>query len=657
MKRWLSLLLAVLLMCPCSAWAKDGLPERYEAAAALMVAGDYAGAAEAFSALTGYADAPQMAIYCRGLALMEAGDHDRAVKAFGHLGTFKDAPVMLIACQGAQARARGEKLAGSGSLMELVAAEPVLLEAAEYFDQIDYLPRMAAQAAECRALLAPLWARRFDWLDGASDGYCKVVQDGLYGIVDHQGQLIIPCEWEEIELHSDMLEVTKDGKRGLLSWSGEVISPCIAEEIHDSSWGMDGFNLYWYETVDGVAVQHVRAFLSDGTPLPEETWCYGKLSDELLRIAGAEGLGLYHVPTRTVLLPCTEQEWTVCGEGYVVLQQDGSMICHGFDGTSQAVPASAFPMTFTGLWRITDEKGCRLVDTDGRVLLEAADAIDRMYVDGLPDDHIVFRTQSAGVQQDHLMDGQGKVLLQLDSIDKAIGGRFVIGSREGWQYLFDLQKDAEPSVCARSISDVVEQRHVILTEGGVQYVLDLETGVRFEAPYKWIGSIGEGFLKAQKDSGKYVILRADGQRLTAEEYDYVSHFRNGYLRVERNDEYSLLDAEGNTVLSGYDSIMDYGYGYYIVSKKRSYGYRYDYSLLNSQLEVLLPPSERYPGMYRGLYLDERANELRDPSGKTVLDMDRFDDFAVDSAYIYTLHNGFLFVYDHTGGLVFGEDLN
>jgi len=92
LKRLISLLLAMALLCPC-ALAEGTLADRYEAAATLMVSGDYEGAADAFAALTGYGDAPQMAIYCRGLAFAAAGDYDTAVLAFTALGDFKDSAI------------------------------------------------------------------------------------------------------------------------------------------------------------------------------------------------------------------------------------------------------------------------------------------------------------------------------------------------------------------------------------------------------------------------------------------------------------------------------------------------------------------------------------------------------------------------------------
>ena len=79
-----------------------------------MLQGDYAAAAEAFTALSGYSDAPQMAICCRGLALAEAGDYARAEKAFTQLGGFKDAPVKAIICRGMAYQAGGEALMAPG---------------------------------------------------------------------------------------------------------------------------------------------------------------------------------------------------------------------------------------------------------------------------------------------------------------------------------------------------------------------------------------------------------------------------------------------------------------------------------------------------------------------------------------------------------------
>lgn len=653
MKRWLSMLLAVLLLCPCSAWARDGLPERYEAAAALMVAGDYAGAAEAFGVLTGYADAPQMTIYCRGLALMAEGDYARAAKAFAHLGTFKDAPVMMIACQGAQKRAEGVALMGNGTFREMLAAEPVLMEAAAYFDQIDYLPKMAAQAAECRALLDPLNARRFDRVVKAEDGRCIVVKNDLYGVVDRQGQLLIPCEWDSIVMFPGVLVVERDEKLGLLNWSGEMLWPCTAEQYSDS-YVNDTVTLYWHETVNGETVERFREFLPDGTPLPADVQLAGDYAGDMVVIYDQSGYGLYHIPSETIVLPCTQQEWMIYGEGYIIARDDySSLVYCRLDGTEYPVPDYAWPITGAGLWRIEDETGYRLVDETGTVLLESESFIQSRNINSLPDDWIIFRCYVDGVQQDYLMDVQGRMLLQADSIDQVSFERYVFCTRNGLMYLIDMQNPAEPLVCAEKISMLIGERYVTLTEDGVQYTLDLQSGARFEMPYKAIYSAGEGFFKAKTEGGKYVLLRSDGQRLNAEEYDSVYSFRDGYVQVKQGDLYSLLDTQGNVALSGCKYIFYEEGGFYKVTQDNKT------TLLNTRLEPLTPNTGRYTyySFYAGLCYFSDEKTLINSDGVTVLDTSVFDSYTADDARIYTIENSFLNIYDGTGCRVYGEELD
>ena len=110
MKRFVALLMTVMLLLSsaCAESATATLQELYAQAELLMVQGDYMGAAAKFEALGAYADASQMAMYCKAIAAAEMlGLYSMAVDAFNDLGDFKDSKQMAKYYEGRMYEAGG----------------------------------------------------------------------------------------------------------------------------------------------------------------------------------------------------------------------------------------------------------------------------------------------------------------------------------------------------------------------------------------------------------------------------------------------------------------------------------------------------------------------------------------------------------------------
>lgn len=61
------------------------------------------------------------------------------------------------------------------------------------------------------------------------EGYATVVKNGKQGLINEQGQLLIPCEYEtclyDVCTGADMVYVVKDGKWGCVDLQGQVLVP------------------------------------------------------------------------------------------------------------------------------------------------------------------------------------------------------------------------------------------------------------------------------------------------------------------------------------------------------------------------------------------------------------------------------------------------
>jgi tetratricopeptide (TPR) repeat protein len=104
--RTAALLLAVLLLL--SLTGCDSRKTDYDKATALMDAGDYASALEAFSVLGDYKDSADMAAECdraarfnEAVALMESGEYEEALQTFGGLTGYRDSNSRAAECSDA----------------------------------------------------------------------------------------------------------------------------------------------------------------------------------------------------------------------------------------------------------------------------------------------------------------------------------------------------------------------------------------------------------------------------------------------------------------------------------------------------------------------------------------------------------------------------
>ena len=99
--------------------------------------------------------------------------------------------------------------------------------------------------------------RLFDWNWARGtrmhNGYAMVITaDGLHGVIDKQGNQIIPCEWDEMEQYpfvwSEIISVEKDGLRGFLNKQGKLVTG----------------QMYASEAIEAVCQEDTLFLLEDG---------------------------------------------------------------------------------------------------------------------------------------------------------------------------------------------------------------------------------------------------------------------------------------------------------------------------------------------------------------------------------------------------------
>lgn len=93
--RIIALMLALVMLTAAAYGWGDNPGDSYKAALELMAQSKYSEAAEAFYALGGYENAPQLAMYCAAIAAAEEGNYPVAISNLDSLGSFKDSGLLI----------------------------------------------------------------------------------------------------------------------------------------------------------------------------------------------------------------------------------------------------------------------------------------------------------------------------------------------------------------------------------------------------------------------------------------------------------------------------------------------------------------------------------------------------------------------------------
>lgn len=160
----------------------------------------------------------------------------------------------------------------------------------------------------------------WDAADRFESGFAAVQKNHKWGYIDKTGELVIPCEWDSHYTFSeDLLCVSKDGKMGYLDKTGRQVIPCewdsassfhqgLAAVYRDGKWG--------YIDKTGKLV------------IPCEWDLAGNFSDGLAKVSqGIEYIGDSDVygyidTTGKLVIPCEWEDASNFSEGLAAVKGD-----------------------------------------------------------------------------------------------------------------------------------------------------------------------------------------------------------------------------------------------------------------------------------------------------------------------------------------------
>lgn len=243
--------------------------------------------------------------YLQAWHLVLNGEYRQAALAFEQLGDYQDSEPLAYLL-GVSAYAQSMTLIGDGVL------------AYEFHDQWGLIN------LNTHLLTQPTWSS-VDKLN--SDGLAKVSLNGQYGCINAQGETVIACEWDDISSFSGGLcTVEKNSRYGMMNAAGELLTPAEWRVL-----GRSQSKLYAPSFIDGRMVvqnQNRKYGIMDreGNILGEVRWdIVPDLSQELPLVLANNRYGFIDRDGNVVIEPQYRRA-AAFSEGLAAVSVDGTMI-------------------------------------------------------------------------------------------------------------------------------------------------------------------------------------------------------------------------------------------------------------------------------------------------------------------------------------------
>lgn len=565
MKRIGCMLLAALFLLPAAGLAETA-DIIYESAENLLAEKKYAEAAQAYDSIINYRDAADCGMYARALEAMVGEKIEEARTVFEYLGSFRDCEMLCYYADILQMEAAGE-------YREAIQACRVV--------PYSYYGRIREKLEELKSKYE---YHGYDYAH-ACGKYVIVrhAQTDLMGVIDMEGRVLVPCEWDGLGYRTDDYvvvseKVDSESKFGIAS---------VADGKMTASCQWDGIELI----VENCAV--VR-------------------SDKRL-------YGLISAQTGEIILPC-EYDWIDCGpNGYAIIRKkmqdgksygivdmrDGQIVTDGeayIEMLDSAYPitvavdqsgavhlfaggADRYPQETTEGLEILDNAlafvsggasdSTKIYVTEDRVL--ETDESSVVYHELTPESKSEFRA----IRKDGLYgfaDASGAVVIacEWDGAESFIHGFGLVEKDEKWgcidasgRLVLDCEWDHIQILSGNTALCFNGEMWYGSPQEGENYVVDLISGTKSAVDWKcesWgYGVEGpEGLLKV-KSGDRYGVVNVSGHPVIPCSMRQIDLLTDGYLRVEDESAmYGVYNTLGDVVIPFEHSWLDYSDGTFVL---------------------------------------------------------------------------------------------
>lgn len=378
------LILLVLILLPAAALAKDvrTKEERYEDALRLVEDNSFSEAATAFDKLKGFEESASYAAYARALQAYAMADYDNALAGFTALGSFEYSAeyAAVIPQMDRVFVKRGDHYAMVDTKGNLISDTPW-----------DYTFGMSYGGQRPNRVLYAVYLG-----DVSMDENSKILtsDDGKWGLVDGNGQIVLAPEWDGIYAFGDTSALMKkDGKRYVVSYAdGKIVSE-----------GFDSSNVTYNYHADGrySVTLGDKAYIVDAAgnaiALPEDVAnaTQPQMHKEVLRRQEAayteqligyfshDGLLGFLNQAGEIVIPAKYSGGAYMNEdGCYEVEIDGLSGFIAADGSYTSEPQYKHIEALfgsdgaSGTYIVETDEGCHLIDKDGKTIGKTYDSIE-----------------------------------------------------------------------------------------------------------------------------------------------------------------------------------------------------------------------------------------------------------------------------------------
>ena len=167
---------------------------------------------------------------------------------------------------------------------------------------------------------------------GLIDGFAIIQGENGWGFVDALGNIVIDCEWEDVDLPSEgLIGVRKEGKWGFINYEGEL----AIELTWDYVWPFSDGNAMVATSSDGYAIDQYGFINSVGEQVVSCEYEKAKSFSGGRAAVCREGLWGYIDVLGTEVIPCAyayaadfHDNFTAVGNNgvFIILDTEGSSI-------------------------------------------------------------------------------------------------------------------------------------------------------------------------------------------------------------------------------------------------------------------------------------------------------------------------------------------
>lgn len=334
----------------------------------------------------------------------------------------------------------------------------------------------------------------------------KIVEDGKYGIKSIDGDIYIPCKYEDIDVFQCGVAVVRsNGKYGCININGDTVIPCEYDDIkgfHDNGLAIverngrygcihiDGEEtipcIYRYMDVHDIphnggedAFWRWEKFTSKGEIA---TRCSFNESEKGFTCRLQEGLSIVNENNKygfanaklEVVIPCEYECAENFSEGLASVKKNGKWGCINLRGEE------VIPFRFDGIGQFKD-------------------GIARVY-----ENSMLYG----------LINNKGDMLLSCE-----------------YEYIYDFENGFATIQNRRDKFGLVNTSGEIVLPCMFDYVDDFHQGFTV--------------LSQQK---KYTCISMKGEVITPNDYDYIGRFSDGLAAVEQNGKWGYIDKHGKVII-------------------------------------------------------------------------------------------------------------